>query len=160
MQHLRPLLSLAATWLAAPCLAVRLASPSGAPRFAAQTTLRRFRGGVASAAAPPDSLTGLREAIAQCGVHGYVVPSGDAHLSEYVHPAYDRRAFISRFTGSAGTALITEDQALLWTDGVRSTPARSLSAAHSAGRPPLSAARSPARRGAQPAERDPLSATR
>ena len=50
-------------------------------------------------------------------VQAMVVPSNDPHLSEYVHPTYERRAFISDFTGSAGTALITEDAALLWTDG-------------------------------------------
>ena len=49
--------------------------------------------------------------------YAFVVPSGDAHLSEYTHPAYDRRAFISGFTGSAGTAVVTADAALLWTDG-------------------------------------------
>jgi Xaa-Pro aminopeptidase len=51
------------------------------------------------------------------GVNAYVVPSGDPHLSEYAHPTYERRAFISSFTGSAGTALVTAADANLWTDG-------------------------------------------
>ena len=55
--------------------------------------------------------------MAAAGVDAFVVPSGDPHLSEYVHPCYERRGFISGFTGSAGTALITADAALLWTDG-------------------------------------------
>ena len=59
----------------------------------------------------------LREELVAAGLHALVVPSGDAHLGEYVHPCYERRAFISGFTGSAGTALITADAALLWTDG-------------------------------------------
>jgi len=62
-------------------------------------------------------LLALRKEMAAANVQALVVPSGDPHLSEYVHPAYGRRAFISGFTGSAGTALITEDKALLWTDG-------------------------------------------
>ena len=62
-------------------------------------------------------LAGLRSAMAAAGVDAFVVPSGDPHLSEYVHPCYERRAFVSGFTGSAGTAVITRDAALLWTDG-------------------------------------------
>jgi Xaa-Pro aminopeptidase len=48
---------------------------------------------------------------------GYLVPSGDAHVSEYVSAADKRREWLTGFTGSAGTALITSDEALLWTDG-------------------------------------------
>jgi Xaa-Pro aminopeptidase len=82
--------------------------------------LLRVRGGraVATAATAADvKLAELRQAMAEAGVAAFVVPSGDAHLSEYTHPAYDRRAFISGFTGSAGTAVVTADAALLWTDG-------------------------------------------
>lgn len=50
-------------------------------------------------------------------LHAYIVPSGDAHQSEYIAPYDNRRAFISGFDGSAGTAVITEHQAGLWTDG-------------------------------------------
>lgn len=70
-----------------------------------------------SAGAPDSKLAALRAEMARVGVGALVVPSGDAHLSEYVHPHYDRRAFVSGFTGSAGTALVTPDRALLWTDG-------------------------------------------
>uniref|UniRef100_A0A8C5R3B9 X-prolyl aminopeptidase 1 n=1 Tax=Leptobrachium leishanense TaxID=445787 RepID=A0A8C5R3B9_9ANUR len=49
--------------------------------------------------------------------HAYIVPSGDAHQSEYVAPCDCRRAFISGFDGSAGTAIVTEQHAALWTDG-------------------------------------------
>jgi Xaa-Pro aminopeptidase len=51
------------------------------------------------------------------GIDAFLVPSGDPHLSEYVHPHYERRSFISGFTGSAGVALVTQDSAMLWTDG-------------------------------------------
>uniref|UniRef100_A0A0P4X235 Aminopeptidase P N-terminal domain-containing protein n=1 Tax=Scylla olivacea TaxID=85551 RepID=A0A0P4X235_SCYOL len=50
-------------------------------------------------------------------IHAYIVPSGDAHQSEYIAPCDQRRAFVSGFTGSAGTAIITEKDAALWTDG-------------------------------------------
>jgi Xaa-Pro aminopeptidase len=50
-------------------------------------------------------------------IHAYVVPSGDAHQSEYIAECDMRRQFISKFTGSAGTAVITLDKAALWTDG-------------------------------------------
>lgn len=47
----------------------------------------------------------------------YIVPSSDAHNSEYLAEHDKRRAFVSGFTGSAGTAIITSKNALLWTDG-------------------------------------------
>lgn len=50
-------------------------------------------------------------------VHAYIVPSGDAHQSEYIAPCDCRREFVSGFNGSAGTAVITEHEAALWTDG-------------------------------------------
>ena len=59
----------------------------------------------------------LREELVAAGLYALVVPSGDAHLGEYVHPCFERRAFISGFTGSAGTVLVTREEALLWTDG-------------------------------------------
>jgi Xaa-Pro aminopeptidase len=45
------------------------------------------------------------------------VPTDDAHQSEYVAACFKRRQFISQFSGSAGTALVTHDRAMLWTDG-------------------------------------------
>lgn len=50
-------------------------------------------------------------------LHALLVPSSDAHQSEYLADCDERRAFISGFTGSAGTAVITLNQAALWTDG-------------------------------------------
>lgn len=46
-----------------------------------------------------------------------IVPSEDAHQSEYVAPAFERRTFVSGFTGSAGCAVVGTKQAALWTDG-------------------------------------------
>ncbi|XP_073096553.1 xaa-Pro aminopeptidase 1 isoform X5 [Manis javanica] len=50
-------------------------------------------------------------------IQAYIIPSGDAHQSEYIAPCDCRRAFVSGFDGSAGTAIITEDHAAMWTDG-------------------------------------------
>nr|CAH7769398.1 unnamed protein product [Callosobruchus chinensis] len=50
-------------------------------------------------------------------INAYIVPSEDAHFSEYIVECDQYRAFISGFNGSWGTALITENEALLWTDG-------------------------------------------
>ncbi|XP_075467939.1 xaa-Pro aminopeptidase 1 isoform X3 [Ascaphus truei] len=50
-------------------------------------------------------------------LQAYIVPSGDAHQSEYIAPCDCRRTFISGFDGSAGTAIVTEQFAAMWTDG-------------------------------------------
>lgn len=50
-------------------------------------------------------------------IHAYIVPSGDAHQSEYIADCDARRKFISKFSGSNGTAIITLNKAALWTDG-------------------------------------------
>ncbi|CAH0557530.1 unnamed protein product [Brassicogethes aeneus] len=50
-------------------------------------------------------------------IQAYIVPSSDPHGSEYLAGCDEHRAYISGFTGSAGTAVVTEKQALLWTDG-------------------------------------------
>lgn len=62
-------------------------------------------------------MSALRKLMAISGVNGYIVPTSDAHNSEYVRNCDKRRAYISGFTGSAGTAVITESSARLWTDG-------------------------------------------
>ncbi|GMH48127.1 hypothetical protein TrRE_jg9567, partial [Triparma retinervis] len=50
------------------------------------------------------------------GIDAYIVPSDDPHLSEYASPCYQRRAFLTDFDGSAGVALVTQEEAKLWTD--------------------------------------------
>lgn len=64
-----------------------------------------------------ESLKKLRQLMQSQTLQAYIVPSDDAHQSEYICKADERRAFISGFDGSAGTAVITLDNALLWTDG-------------------------------------------
>lgn len=62
-------------------------------------------------------LTDIRRELCKDGLDAFICGSGDAHQSEYVCEADMRRQFISGFTGSAGTALILNGKALLWTDG-------------------------------------------
>lgn len=65
----------------------------------------------------PERLKQLREKMAEYGIDIYVVPTSDFHDSEYVGEYFKAREFITGFTGSAGTAVITKDEAGLWTDG-------------------------------------------
>ena len=65
---------------------------------------------------PSGKLEALRSKMKELGLDVYLVPSGDPHLSEYTPEAYKRRQFISGFSGSAGTAVVTHNDAKLWTD--------------------------------------------
>lgn len=64
-----------------------------------------------------DRIQELRKLMKAEGVDIYMVPTADYHDSEYVGEHFKSRAFITGFTGSAGTALILKDSAKLWTDG-------------------------------------------
>ena len=64
-----------------------------------------------------ERLEALRSLMAQRGIDIYVVPTSDFHESEYVGEYFKARKFITGFTGSAGTAVITKEEAGLWTDG-------------------------------------------
>ena len=59
----------------------------------------------------------LRQLMEQEGIDAYLVPTADFHESEYVGEYFKCRKFITGFTGSAGTAVITKEEACLWTDG-------------------------------------------
>lgn len=70
--------------------------------------------------APREKLVRLRALFAAAsrkGIAAYIIPTSDAHQSEYVAACDERRSWISGFTGSAGTAVVTPTRALLWTDG-------------------------------------------
>ncbi len=58
----------------------------------------------------------LRSAMRDLGVDAYIVPSGDPHQNEYVPDCWQRRVYVSGFTGSAGDLAVTMDRAGLWTD--------------------------------------------
>ncbi len=59
----------------------------------------------------------LREQMRQRGIDIYLVPTADFHASEYVGDHFKARQYLTGFTGSAGTAAITMEEAGLWTDG-------------------------------------------
>ncbi|UTC61547.1 aminopeptidase P family protein [Treponema sp. OMZ 787] len=64
-----------------------------------------------------DRVTALRQKMNEHSLSAYLIPSSDPHQSEYLPENYKTREFISGFTGSAGTVLVTKDKAILWTDG-------------------------------------------
>lgn len=64
-----------------------------------------------------ERLAALRSLMKEHHVDAYLVPTDDFHCSEYVGEHFKCRRFITGFTGSAGTAVITQDMAGLWTDG-------------------------------------------
>mmetsp|Transcript_24714 Transcript_24714/g.35487 ORF Transcript_24714/g.35487 Transcript_24714/m.35487 type:complete len:697 (-) Transcript_24714:639-2729(-) len=59
----------------------------------------------------------VRNRMLEDGMDALIVPTDDPHMSEYVAPYFSRREFVSGFTGSAGTAVITRTAAALFTDG-------------------------------------------
>ncbi|KAK4534300.1 hypothetical protein CDCA_CDCA01G0325 [Cyanidium caldarium] len=67
-----------------------------------------------------DALTALRRAMRELQLDAFIVPTADPHQSEFPSECFARRAFLTGFTGSAGTALVLAqptEEALLWTDG-------------------------------------------
>ncbi|KAM8909807.1 xaa-Pro aminopeptidase 2 isoform 2-T2 [Spinachia spinachia] len=76
-------------------------SPPYLPSTASNTTLR---------------LRDLRVEMRLRDIAAYIIPATDAHLSEYIAPRDARLAFVTGFTGSAGTAVVTQTKAALWTD--------------------------------------------
>ena len=64
----------------------------------------------------PERIAALREAMKQHKIDAYIIPTSDPHMSEYPADCWKYREWISGFTGSAGTVIITADKAGLWTD--------------------------------------------
>lgn len=63
-----------------------------------------------------ERIAALRAHIAKEDIQAFIIPSTDPHLSEYVAPHWQSREWISGFTGSAGTVVVTAQEAGLWTD--------------------------------------------
>lgn len=61
-------------------------------------------------------LAALRQQMQTWNLTAYIIPDTDAHMSEYIGKHDDRRAWVSGFTGSAGTAVVTMRKAAVWTD--------------------------------------------
>ncbi len=64
----------------------------------------------------PARLAALRAAMQQHGVAAVLISSADPHLSEYLPEHWQARAWLSGFTGSAGTLIVSHEHAGLWTD--------------------------------------------
>lgn len=64
-----------------------------------------------------ERLAKLRALMAERAIDAYLIPTSDFHESEYVGTYFKCREFMTGFTGSAGTAVVTKDEAALWTDG-------------------------------------------
>ena len=63
-----------------------------------------------------DKITALRGFMSQNGIAAFIVPSTDPHSGEYVPAHWESRKWLSGFSGSAGTVVVTKDNAGLWTD--------------------------------------------
>ena len=61
-------------------------------------------------------IAALRGVMQQPGVAACIVPTADPHLSEYLPEHWTAREWLSGFTGSAGTLVVTADFAGVWTD--------------------------------------------
>ncbi|MGD9740865.1 MAG: aminopeptidase P family protein [Bauldia sp.] len=67
--------------------------------------------------AGPQRIARLRERMKAEGLTGFIVPHADEHQSEYLPPSAERLAWLTGFTGSAGTAIILADEAAVFVDG-------------------------------------------
>ncbi len=63
------------------------------------------------------NLYALRDELSRRGLDGFIVPRADEHLGEYVPPSAERLAWLTGFTGSAGTAIVLQDRAAIFVDG-------------------------------------------
>lgn len=64
-----------------------------------------------------EKLNLLRKYMEERNFSAYIIPTDDFHSSEYVGDYFKARAYMSGFTGSAGTLVVLQDKAALWTDG-------------------------------------------
>jgi Xaa-Pro aminopeptidase len=58
-----------------------------------------------------ERLAALRAALVKANLTGFIVPHADEHQSEYLPPSAERLAWLTGFTGSAGTAIVLRDAA-------------------------------------------------
>jgi len=63
-----------------------------------------------------DRVSALRSLLHEKEIHAFIVTSSDPHMSEYVPNRWTTRSWLSGFTGSAGTIIVTQEKAGLWTD--------------------------------------------
>ncbi|MCB0252929.1 MAG: aminopeptidase P family protein [Anaerolineae bacterium] len=65
---------------------------------------------------PDEKIAALRRSMRVHGIDAWIVPTADPHQSEYIADRWKTRAWLSGFTGSAGTLVVAQDAAGLWTD--------------------------------------------
>lgn len=64
-----------------------------------------------------ERIKNLRRVMKEAGIDMYFIPTSDYHDSEYVNAYFRGRAWLSGFTGSAGMMVVTQDKAVVWSDG-------------------------------------------
>jgi Xaa-Pro aminopeptidase len=64
-----------------------------------------------------ERLAAVRASMSAQGLAGFLVPHADEHLGEYLPASAERLAWLTGFTGSAGTAIVLADEAAVWSDG-------------------------------------------
>src|ERR1039457_1256729 len=79
---------------------------------------------VGDRAATAARVAALRAELDRQGLSGFIVPRADRHQNEYVPPSEERLAWLTGFTGSAGTAIVFADRAVLFVDGRYTLQAR------------------------------------
>ena len=63
-----------------------------------------------------ERLAALRRLMKEQGLDAYIVPGNDPHASEYMAPHWAEMSWLTGFLGETGTAVVTAEKALLWTD--------------------------------------------
>jgi len=64
-----------------------------------------------------EKISKIREKMITGNIDAFVVPSSDPHMAEYLPSRWKTRAYVSGFTGSAGTFIVTKEGSGLWVDG-------------------------------------------
>lgn len=90
----------------------------GTGRDSSSNNSNRMRGSTPLAGgAAAERLQALRKLLQQHHLDALLIEDADAHGSEIPAASFARRSFLSSFDGSSGMALVTAQEALLWTDG-------------------------------------------
>src|ERR1700685_3623631 len=95
-----------------------------------ETSSKKFHAEFQTFDDPPEAaeaaprVAALRAELARRGLDGFIVPHADRHQKESLPPSERRLAWLTGFTGSAGTAIVTADRAALFVDGRYTLQAR------------------------------------
>lgn len=96
---------------------LRVIAPDANPEVKARLTALRDTMRPRPSSPDPTRLETLRAVLAEAGVDGLILPRADEHQGEYIPDDAHRLAWLTGFTGSAGTAIVLTDAALLFVDG-------------------------------------------